>query len=134
MNPHGKKTQQFCGSGNPNEENKRKTASIQDVQEVSNNRELQQICQSSKPSEMGIKKGYETEGDQDVKVNLKAFYSYIADQTKPKEAVASLHKENSDLTENDKEKAEELNKFLHLFSHKNLRGAHRHSNVETNRR
>ena len=41
--PKRQKNPQICGSGNSNEENKRKTASIQDAQEVSNNRELQQI-------------------------------------------------------------------------------------------
>ena len=54
----------------------------------------------------------ETKLAQDVKVNPKAFYSYIANRTKPKETVASLRKENGDLTENDKEKAEEPHKFF----------------------
>ena len=47
-----------------------------------------------------------------VKTNPKAFYQYIASQTKPKEKVSNLVKEDGSLTENDLEKTEVLNNFF----------------------
>ena len=47
-----------------------------------------------------------------VKTNPKAFYQYVASQSKPKEKVSNLVKEDGSLTENDLEKNKVLNSFF----------------------
>ena len=55
-----------------------------------------------------------------VKSNPKAFYQYVASQTKPKEKVSNLENENGNMTENDQEKTEVLNSFFSsVFTNEN---------------
>ena len=58
------------------------------------------------------KKEKELKMAQLVKSNPKAFYQYVASQSKPKEKVSNLVKEDGNLTDNDQEKAEVLNTFF----------------------
>ena len=59
-----------------------------------------------------VKKDKESKIASLVKLNPKAFYQYVASQSKPKENVSNLEKDNGQFTENDKEKTEVLNNFF----------------------
>ena len=49
---------------------------------------------------------------KDIKKNPKAFFKHVSTQTKPKENIANLLREDGSLTENDQEKCDTLNSFF----------------------
>ena len=60
-----------------------------------------------------MNKNKENKIAKNIKSNPKAFYQYVASKTVKKEGIHNLINENGELTNNDQEKCEILNKFFH---------------------